>query len=280
MHRRPPATPCPPAGQARSPRVAACPARHAAPPAPHVCRGLDRRHTANTCHVINPRHQNEALPLVQKLCVDHPPLSQVKAAGPPPPLSLVSLTHSLSLSLRRPQRRPYGRQRRRRHRALHLCSQQGLLAPASPGGSTQQRRWKRRSPEWWPARFGPRTATRPWATGAPAGGGGPATGVGGGVGAATGGGPAPDGGQRGHSRTAAGGAARGRRRCGPERRPAGAPAGDGGTATGGGRRGRPRVAAVAWPRAVAPPLLVGRRGCPRAAAAARPRGAAPPHLAV
>ena len=87
--------------------------------------------------------------------------------------------------------------------SLHLC-----------------RQLQRRSPEWWPARRGPRTAarprtaTRPWATGAPAGGGGPAT---------------------------AGGGARGRRRRGPECRPAGVPVGVGGPATAGwGARGRRR----------------------------------------
>ena len=66
--------------------------------------------------------------------------------------------------------------------SLHLC-----------------RQLQRRSPEWWPARRGPRTAarprtaTRPWAAGAPAGGGG----------AVPGGGPAPNGGRWGRPREAA-----------------------------------------------------------------------------
>ena len=91
--------------------------------------------------------------------------------------------------------------------SLHLC-----------------RQLQRRSPEWWPARRGPRTAawprtaTRPWAVGAPTGGGGPTT---------------------------ADGGARGRRRRSPERRPVGAPAGrrqrGHGRRTGHGRLGRSRV---------------------------------------
>ena len=93
---RPPCTgarrPCP----ARPPRLAARHARHTAPPAPHVCRGPDRRHTTNTCHIINPRHQNEALPLVQKSCAGSSPSLPSQGRRP----SSSSVSHlSLSLSL-------------------------------------------------------------------------------------------------------------------------------------------------------------------------------------